>query len=135
MLKQDEKFNVDFVFLGCTGHISLTQSMIQSSLRAVSSRITSRGCYMDCTSSMQWSRSDAHLGLWGGTFHTSSMRQIYPSVLCSYAHFLISMGYVPGDLASNLIESGYAAGFFYGVNRSLRIYLWIDLIPFKFFES
>jgi hypothetical protein len=64
---------------------------------------------MDCASSMHWFRSDAHLGLWGGTFHMNSMRQIYVSVLCSYACFLMSMRYVPDDLASNLTGSIYAA--------------------------
>jgi hypothetical protein len=113
--KQDEKFNVDFVFSGYTDHISLTQSMIMNSLRAVSSRIASRGCYMDCASSTHLFRSDVHLGLWGGTFHMSSVKQIYASVLSSYTRFLMSMRYVPGDLACNLTESGYAAGFYYSV--------------------
>jgi hypothetical protein len=98
MLKQAEKFNVDFAFLGCTGHIPLTQSMILSSSRAVSSQITSRGSCMDCPPSIHWFKSDAHLGLWSGTFHTSSMRQIYASVLSSYTCFLMSMSCAPGVL-------------------------------------
>jgi hypothetical protein len=135
MLKQDEKLHIDFLFLGYTGHISLTQSMIPNSSRAVSSQITSRGWCIDYASSMHWFRSDAHLGLWGGAFRTSSVRQIYASAFRSYTCFLMSIRCVPGDLVSNLIESGYAAGFCYDVNQSLHINLRIDLIPFKFFES
>jgi hypothetical protein len=99
----DVTCSAHFVFLGCTGHIFHTPSMILSFLRAVSSQITSRGCCMDCAFSMPWSRNDAHLGRWDGTLHMSSMRQTYALVLCSYTCFLMSVRYVSGKSASDLI--------------------------------
>ena len=106
MLRTDVTCRADFVFLDYTGHIFRTPSMILSFLRAVSSWITSRSCCMDCAFSMPWSRSDAHLGPWDGTFHMSSMRWIYASVHCSYTCCLMNMRYVSGNLVLTWLHPG-----------------------------